>query len=371
MPLSPFNNSTECSLGIELELQLINPRNGHLISRAKDLIRNIRYGEYSQQIKPEVTQSMIEINSAVHKDPHDLLAELLNVKSFLVALADKLDIGIAGGGTHPFQLWKNRKIFPAPRYRMLARKQGYLARRFTVFGQHVHIGCNSADDAIYLSQTLARYIPQFIALSASSPFYQGADTAFDSARSNVVSAFSTCGHMPFFQNWQEYSAYYDKLCDLKIIESIKDVYWDIRPKSETGTVEVRVFDTPLTIKKAVKIAVYVQAVACYLLQKRPLKPIAYDAMLYNYNRFQASRYGFEGNFIDPYTEQPCSIADDIVSTITTIWPFTTTLNSNDFMAEIQRDVVVKANDTKWIRATFQETKSFKELVLGQSKLWMR
>jgi carboxylate-amine ligase len=150
----------------------------------------------------EMTQSMIEINSSVHSSYGPLLAELHEIRDTLVAASDTLNIGIAGGGTHPFQQWSDQKISSKPRYQYLSQLYGYLAKQFTVFGQHVHIGCANGDDALYLLHALNRYLPHFIALSSSSPFVQGVDSGFDSARLNSVFAFPMSGRAPFVMSWQ-------------------------------------------------------------------------------------------------------------------------------------------------------------------------
>ena len=97
---------------------------------------------------------------------------------------------------------------------------------------------------------MSRYIPHFIALSASSPFSQGVDTAFDSSRLNNVNAFPLSGYMPFVGDWDEFNGYFDTMRGLQVVESMKDFYWDIRPKPEFGTIEIRVCDTPLTVERA-------------------------------------------------------------------------------------------------------------------------
>jgi carboxylate-amine ligase len=370
MSLLLFKSSQECSLGIELELQIVNPHTGNLVGRAKELIRSLSDNIYSQQIKPELTQSMIEVNSMVHLDAAALYAELIQIKKFMNERANQLGASFVGGGTHPFQQWKDRKIFPTFRFKKLSEQYGYLAKRFTVFGQHIHIGCNNPEDALYLTQGLLRYIPHFIALSASSPFYQGVDTSFDSSRVNVVSAFPTSGTMPFMRNWEAFSDYIEKLIQLKIIGSLKDLYWDIRPKPEFGTVELRILDTPLTLKTAVMLAAYAQTIARYLLRERPIKLREYDSLIYNYNRYQASRYGFQGDFIHPYTEEHITIAEDILSTIEKLEPHTTYLNNAEFIAEIQDNTLSQHNDAKWLRNTYAEQGSLKKLVMATSQLWM-
>ncbi len=190
---------------------------------------------------------------------------------------------------------------------------GYLAKQFTIFGQHVHIGCPDGDEAIYLTHMLSRYVPHFIALSASSPFQQGEDTAYQSSRLNTVSAFPLSGQMPFVHSWKEFLEYFEKMRGYGIVESMKDFYWDIRPKPEYGTVEIRVFDTPLTVERAAALAAYAQALARHLLADRPLAPSREVYLLYNYNRFQACRYGLGGTLIDPYGGEQRKLADDVLA----------------------------------------------------------
>ena len=118
--------------------------------------------------------------------------------------ARKLNIGIAGGGTHAYQHWSQQQIFPGERFHYISELYGYLAKQFTVFGQHVHVGCEDGDRALWLLHALSRYVPHFIALSASSPFVQGVDTGFDSARLNSVFAFPLSGRAPFCLGWDEF-----------------------------------------------------------------------------------------------------------------------------------------------------------------------
>ena len=168
-----------------------------------------------------------------------------------------------------------------------------------------------ADDAIYLSHALIRYVPHFIALAASSPYYQGVDTAFDSSRLSVVNAFPLSGTMPLVRSWVEFNRYYDRMVDLGIVKSMKDFYWDIRPKPEYGTVEIRVCDTPLTVDRAAQVAAFAQALARWLWEERPIDVGADIYLTHSYNRFQACRHGFSGTLIDAATGRARPLADDL------------------------------------------------------------
>lgn len=365
----PFKKSSRSSIGVELELQLIDPRSFTLISRSKELIRSIKSSHYQQRIKPEITQSMIEINSSIHNTAATLLEELNEIKNYLVQQTGTLDIAICGGGTHPFQTWAMQKIFPTIRYKHISRKYRYLSKMATVFGQHIHIGCGNAEEALYLTHALALYVPQFIAIAASSPFYQGIDTYFHSSRSSVFNAFPLSGVIPYLLTWDEFSQYFYKMRRLGIITNMKDFYWDIRPKPEFGTVEIRVCDTPLTIDKAALIAAYIQSLATYLLIEKPFT-ICHDLYyIYSQNRFEASRYGFEGNFINPYTLKQSSIAEDILHTIKRIEPYANPLNTQVFLNELQEHVIYGINDTTLLRKLFKEEHSLAKVVARQCQMW--
>lgn len=371
MKLLPFRFSSSLTIGIELELQLIDTHSYAHISRAKDLIRSMKEGPHQQRIKPEITQSMIEINTSIHQSPKSALDELLVIQAYLLSQAEKLDICFSGGGTHPFQKWIMQKIFPSKRFKNLSKQYRYLSKRSSVFGQHIHIGCHSADDALYLTHALSRYIPHFIAMSASSPFYQGVDTGFHSSRSNIFNAFPLSGVIPYLMTWHDFSNYFHMMKNAGVIETMKDFYWDIRPKPEYGSVEIRVFDTPLTIYKAVLIAAYVQSLAHHLLnsKRNVITPVLY--YLYNYNRFLACRYGLEGDFINPYTLQHNLIVEDILETLSSIKNSIEYLNNSDLIARLLEDIVNKKNDAVLLRQINKQVNSLPKLVMKQSELWSK
>ena len=258
MSLAEFTPSEPLTLGVELELQLVSNHDFDLSPQAQDLLRLLGKHAGTWDVKPEITRSMIEISSSVQREHARLRAELNDLREQLSQAARRLNIGIAGGGTHAYQHWSDQQIFPTERFQYLNDLYGYLAKQFTVFGQHVHVGCEDGDKALWLLHALSRYVPHFIALSASSPFVQGVDTGFDSARLNSVFAFPLSGRAPFVHSWEEFGQYFDKMASTGVVKSMKDFYWDIRPKPEFGTIELRVCDTPLTVDKAAALACYLQ-----------------------------------------------------------------------------------------------------------------
>jgi carboxylate-amine ligase len=366
----PFIASDEGSLGVELEFQIIDPKTGHLMSRAKELIRNIKQSRYQDQIKPEIIQSMLEINSSVHFSTKSLYKEFLKMRAFLIDQAKGLNIYFCGGGTHPYQEWASRKIFPTPRFKHISMQQRYLSKR-SVCGQHVHIGCKNAEDALYLVHALTRFVPQFIALSASSPFFLEMDTGYHSSRSHLYNLHPLSGVMPYLSTWQEFSNYYYKMRRLGVINTMKDFYWDIKPKPEYGTVEIRVCDTPLTIKKAVLIAAYIQSLSLYLLNEKPFSSAQEQYLIYPYNRFQASRYGFEGDFINPCNLRHTSIGNDIITTIKAIKKYSHRLNNTNLINRLKKDVLDGINDATISRKIYKKTGSLSKVVFQHCALWKK
>ena len=148
---------------------------------------------------------MIELNTSIQSTHDSLVTELQAIRDAVAQAAQRLNLRIAGGGSHPFHKWTDRRIYPTERFKHILELYGYLAKQFTIFGQHVHLGCPDGDEAIYLAHVLSRYVPHFIALSASSPFQQGEDTSYQSSRLNTVSAFPLSGQIPFVQSWADLS----------------------------------------------------------------------------------------------------------------------------------------------------------------------
>jgi len=363
MPLEPFGKSQALSLGVELELQLVNTVDFDLTSVANDLLVLLSRKPFPGTVTPEMTQSMIEIATSIQTRHTPLLAELRGMRDTLVKACDRLNIDICGGGTHPFQRWSEQRVFAKPRFEQISQLYGYLAKQFTVFGQHVHVGCASGDDAMFLLHSLNRYVPHFIALSASSPFFQGVDTMFDSARLNSVFAFPLSGRAPFMLSWDEFAnSYFTKMEATGVVKSMKDFYWDIRPKPEYGTIELRVCDTPLTVERAAALACYLQALCSRLLERADPMPTEDDYLVYTFNRFQACRFGLDGTMVDPQTRESRTIREDILATLRKVAPHFVALESLPAFEEIERCAARDGNHATHLRKVFAETRNPQSMV---------
>ncbi len=368
MPLD-FKRSDALSMGVELELMVLNSHTHDLVRGAPDLLARLEKVEMLGEVKPEITESMIEVNSSVNTRYDELLAELVHVRDAIVVAAGRLNVEVAGGGAHPFHKWTERRIFPTERFQRVSAVYGYLAKQFTVFGQHIHIGVESGDDAIYLTHHLAPLIPHFIALSASSPFSQGEDTSFETSRLHAVSSFPLSGQLPPVTTWAEFNRYFDEMLSYGIVESMKDFYWDIRPKPEYGTVEIRICDTPLTVDLAAQLAAYAQTLAADLLRNRRTSVVEPMYRVYGYNRFQASRFGFDGQLVDPFRHRHVRIREDILETLERLAPYAAELGTAMPLMALAALAAREQNDSRWLRERHEETGSLPDVVRLQAERW--
>ena len=366
-----FARSQSLSLGIELELQLVRAHDRDLAHEAGDLIARLEKKKVPGEVKPEVTLSMIELNSSIQTSFKGALSELEAQRAAVCEAAGMLNLGVCGGGAHPFHDWSERRVYPAERFKAVTERYGFLAKQFTVFGEHIHLGCASGDEAVYLTHMLTRYVPHFIALSAASPFYQGEDTAFQSSRLTAVSAFPLSGHMPFVPDWAAFVEYFETMRGYRIVEAMKDFYWDIRPKPEYGTIEIRVCDTPLTVRRAALLAAYAQALAAWLLEERRRAPSASVYQVNAFNRFEACRYGYLGKLVDPFERRTRSIGEDILDTAAAVMPQAARLDCVEAVRTLAEDVRHGYSDAGWLRARLAASGSLPDVVREAGELWAK
>ena len=357
-----FTQSDPLTLGVELELQLLTTRDFDLTRGASDLLRTMDYDGRHGDIKLEITESMIEINTLAHASVDEIAEDLDSLRGALVEQCERNNIAVCGGGTHPFHSWPDRRISPGERYEQTYARYGYLAKQFTVFGQHIHIGCASADDAIWLTQALGPYVPFFIALSASSPYVDGVDTYFQSARLNAVSAFPLSGQCPDLADWGAFEKYYEFLRDCGIVASIKDLYWDIRPKPEYGTVEIRVCDTPLSIVQASALAALAQCLARKLLRERPAFLPGPALQVARYNKFQACRYGFDAQVSCPEQRRQEPLRDSLAKLLEALGDDARELGCQRWLDVVRRSLFSGVSDADWLRSRLTAHENLNDVV---------
>lgn len=364
---SGFATSRPNSLGIELELQLIDPLTGDLTPKAQELIGSLSKGSGVATFKPEITAEMIEINSGVHMDPRMLLEEMFDLRSNLLSGASELGIGLSGGGVHPTSNWPDLHISRTAWCEYLQVKYGYLAFVNSVFGLHIHIGVANGDEAIRLVRNLMPFVPHLIALSASSPYKCSADTAYNSSRLHGFRCVPTVGYMPHtISNYRDFKSHISDLVSHKVIANQKELYWDIRPKEEFGTVEIRVCDAPLTILRACQIAAFCQALSVAIKGRE--YPNAMQNWIYEENLFQACRHGLNAAHIMPNGVR-VDLRDDLHRLYDEILPISRDLGSHQMLSDLFADIKTMGNDSEWLRRQYLKTGSYKSIIQSAVQLF--
>lgn len=299
-----FAKSADLSFGLELELQIVNSSTGRLSPSSAEFWDVVRHLDNSARFSLEATLSTIEINTSVHRDAGTMLAETRGLIGTLTDIATSLGLILRGGGTQLTQFWNERVVAPTPRAHELTDRFGFLPKRFSTYGMHVHIGASSEKNAILIGNALQSLTPLFIAMSAASPFLQLADTGFCASRPLEPLIYPHGGPMPRFDDWGHFERIADEIFSTKLAHSLKDIYWDVRPKPDFGTIEVRVFDTPLSVEKAVAMATFARGCAGLALKGvLVLPPTPPSATSERVSRFLACRDGLDSVLLDPFTHQ--------------------------------------------------------------------
>lgn len=256
-----FTQSDALTFGLELEFQIVNRETGLLSPSSLELWKELAEHEDLARFSLEATLATMEINSSVHTTADAMGIEIKALAAHIRQVAQVAGLDIRGGGTQVAQFWNERIMAPTDRARELESKFGFLPKRFSTYGMHVHIGMPSGDDAIRVGNLLQALCPLFIAMSAASPFLQLSDTGFAAARPLETLMYPHGGPMPELRDWAHFEEVTQELFATELASSLKDIYWDVRPKPEFGTVEIRVFDTPLSLSKAVAMAAFARACA--------------------------------------------------------------------------------------------------------------
>lgn len=289
-----FNPSPSFTLGIEHEVQFIDPRTGDLKPVAIDVLKSIGA---NSRITSEIFQSMIEVRTGICEDAFEAQEQLIQSHLLLEEHAAKFEALILSTGTHPFSKAVDRKVFPLTRYQNLIEEKQWIARRLQIFGVHVHIGMPSGEVAIKIANRLQQYIPLLLALSANSPYFEGEATGMASARVTLFEAKPTGGHPCIFVNWNHFVEVTQALEKSGSIVSLKDLWWDVRLNPEFGTVEVRIFDSPLSVQSIAAFGALVQSL-CQWLHVRDQQELDFpEDWWMRENKWRAARHGFGASIL--------------------------------------------------------------------------
>lgn len=298
-----FKKSTALTFGLELELQIVDPATGRLSPAGMKIWDVLSSTPQTANFALEATLATIELNSGIHDGAATMHEEMMALATLARVAAQSVGCDLRGGGTQVSQFWNERRIAPSLRAQELQARFGFLTKRFSTYGMHVHVGMPDGDTAVRVGNVMQALSPLLIALAAASPFMQMSDTGFASARPLEPLVYPHGGPLPFLSNWSELQAAVQELFDTGIGHTLKDIYWDVRPKPEFGTVEMRAFDTPLAVGKAVAVAAFTRALAALALEGKLKLDAAPPASAMRVSRFMACRDGLQARLFDPFTGQ--------------------------------------------------------------------
>ena len=328
-----FNGSPNPTLGVELELQILDPQTKNLVSGASRIIER---AQDDVHVKPELIQSTIELNTNVCPNVAAVRIELSERIRQLLALCDELGYEIASAGTHPFAEWSEQQVTPKDRYQRLVDRCQWPARRLMIFGLHVHVGVQSGEKAIAVFNSLTTYLPHLLALSASSPFFNGLDTGLASSRVKVFESLPTAGLPYRLLNWAEFQRLMITLVNAQAIESIREVWWDVRPHPDFGTVEIRICDGLPTLDEVIAMTAMIQALVVWLGDQ-------YDDGTYlplqrywivRENKWRASRWALDADIIIDEDGRLERLSDSIEGLLESLAPVAKRLGCDDELAGV-------------------------------------
>jgi carboxylate-amine ligase len=287
------------TIGVEEEFQIVDPDTCELRSHVSELL-TAGGPALGDQIKRELHQSIVEVGTRICGNVTELEHEICRIRRELAQSAESVGLGIAAAGTHPFSSWKDQVLSPGQRYENIVEELQQLARSLLIFGLHIHVAVPDRASTIELLNEARYFLPHLLALSTSSPFWQGRDTGLKSYRTTVFRRFPRSGIPDEFASWSQYEEYLNTLVELNCIDDGKKVWWDLRPHPLFGTLEFRICDVPTDPLVTVALAALAQAlvVKLYRLRRSNLGFRIYPRSLVEENKWRAARYGIDGRLID-------------------------------------------------------------------------
>ena len=293
-----FNASSKPTVGVEWELQLLDPITLDLIDGIMPLMEFFPNAGF---VKPEYIQSCVELNSCVAESSDMAIAHIHGTLTQLLRRCAELKMDACGSGTHPF-CRRLALITPMPRYQRIEKHVGHLAHTQITFSTHVHIGMRSGDEAMRVMSLLAPALPAFIALSANSPFWRGHETGHAAYRHRILAAAPSYSLPPNLRNWAEFEDLMRAALHAGVARSIKDIHWDIRPHPDFGTLEIRAMDAASDLITLHALVAFARSLAL-CLRDAPVEDVGeilppnLPHWIAKENRFRAAHLGLAADYI--------------------------------------------------------------------------
>ncbi len=291
---------------MEEEYQVVDVATWELRSTIRAILEKDRE-DGREDVRAEFLQSQIEASTSICNTVGELYAEVCRMRGQVAALSRELGLAVIAAGTHPFSPWTDQQVTPGERYALLEHELQDAGRRLVSFGLHIHVGIADLDQRILVMNRLRPYMPLLLALSTSSPFFDGRLTGLHSYRTTLLAALPRSGIPPYFSSWADYQQGVKQLLHAGWLNDRGSLWWDIRPNPRVPTVEVRVPDMPSRAEETVCLAAWVQALAVKLSRERLAHPVR--RFFIEAGKWHAARYGLGAHLLLPMEESPLTVRE--------------------------------------------------------------
>lgn len=326
-----FSRSDEGTVGVELELQLLDEESLAFKDIAPQVIDALA-PRFGTRIKEEFIKCMIELNTRVCRDVAEAEADLRESIGALEAELGRNGAIMYSASLHPLEKGTGRNLTDNARYERILEDLQIIGRRFITQGLHVHIGVGDADRAIRINNHMRMYLPHLLALSTSSPFYAGEVTGLMSYRTKLFEALPMAGLPDQIEGWEEFRSMAGLLVSGGVIASVKDLWWDVRPHPGFGTVEVRICDLPCRFAETIALVALIQALVVTLGSTAVHPSARIQMQILKANKWQAARYGLDGVFVNPVSATRQSVREALAELLDFVRPAAERLGTLDYLS---------------------------------------
>lgn len=328
-------NERRLTLGVEMEFQVLDAETGVLTPRAPELLQILN----SPRLEKEFFMSTLEIVTGVCKDMHEAVGQLEQELDKLTPIAESMGMAFASTGTHPFGDYNETIITPTGRYYELVERSQWVTRRMAVYGMHIHIGVLNGDEGIRLNNFLVRTLPMLLALSASSPFWCGLNTGLAACRPTTYESHPTAGLPYMVNNWSEFQQLYASMLSSNSIQSMKDLWWDIRPSPGYGTIEIRICDMPATLQELKAIGALVHLLSHWYFEQTEFDQLELSTppmhWILRENKWRAIRYGLDASLVTDEGGGSVPLSDLLQQWLHEVAPFVSRYGYDDEMQHVK------------------------------------
>lgn len=330
-----FRPSLQTTLGVELELQILDKETGDLAPGAVPILKACQQDSVPG-VSAELMQSMIEVKTGICDNVSMVKEELLPSLRRVNNIASSLGYNLAMIGTHPFHRTSTSVIYPDERYERIQDRLAWLTYQRVVFGLHIHVGVPSGDLALGVINMLVQKLPHLLALSGNSPFWQGVDTGLASCRSALYRMLPQAGVPRYFPRWKDFRNFCQVMKDCKAINSFKDIYWDIRPRPDFGTIEFRICDMPPSLGVVLGITALTRALVIQSLRLLAERPLLCRGDIRRHwvaveNKWLATRYGLGAVYIKSPSGKRRSLVQEVNDMVDRIMPIARESSDHSFL----------------------------------------